>query len=123
MSALPRPHVPVGLHHEPVHRVTVVTLEGELDMAVLSLLHQVFAETASATSPHIVIDMRQVDFVDCSALGAFVLACRSTAAVGGRLRIVGARPQPRQLLKMTGLDAVFCLYDDLDSAIEGDSSA
>jgi anti-sigma B factor antagonist len=119
---LSRTYLPFGLHHWPAHRVTVVTLEGEVDIAVSALLQHVFPDLVSSTSPHIAIDLRRVDFMDCSALGAFVLAYRSTAAVGGRLRIVGAQPQPRRLLSMTGLDAVFPLYEDLDSAFEGVSA-
>jgi anti-sigma B factor antagonist len=95
-----------------------VTLAGELDLAATPELCCALRSMAAATHPHVVIDLALVDFMDCSALGAFVVAYRKTRTAGGCLRIVNPQHEPARLLHASELDGVFCLFATLDAATE-----
>lgn len=97
--------------------VTLVTLAGELDLACASLLRRTLLRLPSTVLPEVVTDLHEVDFMDCSAVGVFVLAHRRAATVGGRLHIAEAAPQPRRLLDMARLDSVFCLHETLEASV------
>jgi len=118
-SASPRTYVPVLLERRADEKATVVVLTGELDVAVASTLHRMLPEIPSATLPNIVVDLRRVDFIDCSAVGALVRAHRCAASVGGHVRVVGARPQPLRLLQLTGLAGVLRVRGPSDADHEG----
>jgi anti-anti-sigma factor len=97
---------------------TVVTLAGELDLAESLVLRRALTRLPDASLPNVVADLRCVDFMDCSALRAFVSAHLAVASQGGCLRIVVRHQQPLDLLRMTGLTAVFCLHDRLGTAVD-----
>ncbi|MGI8901761.1 MAG: STAS domain-containing protein [Nocardioides sp.] len=99
-----------------VRGCTVVTLGGELDLGVTAELRRALTRLASATHPHVVVDLRLVDFMDCSALGAFVWAYRAARASGGCLHIVPSHKGSDRLLYASELDGVFCLFATLDAA-------
>lgn len=96
---------------------TVVTLEGEFDLAIAPLLRQTLVWLPSRALPDVVADLHGVVFLDCSAVGAFVMVHKRAAKVSGRLHIAGATPQSRRLLDLTRLDSVFCLHDTVDAAV------
>ena len=113
-----RPNRTTTILVEPtsVDATTVVTLAGELDLFDCRRLHRTFATSLSATRPNLVLDLRRVDFVDCSVLGVLVVAHAGAATLGGRLSIAGAQRLPLRLLRLTGLNTVFHVLDSLGPA-------
>ena len=104
------------LDRRVVRGCTVVTLAGELDLHAGSVLHRALVSTASATEPHVVVDLGLVDFMDCSALAAFERAALEARDAGGCLRLVDAHRTAARLLQAFELDRVFCLCGSLDAA-------
>jgi len=107
----------VLLEQRPLQQATILVLSGELDVSVTPDLRRICRTLASEALPNVVIDLRRVEFMDCSVLGAFVLAHRRAVTAGGRVCIVGTAPGPRRVLRLGGLDDVFCLHDTLGSAL------
>jgi anti-sigma B factor antagonist len=92
---------------------TIVTLAGELDLCDCCRLHRAFAGTLSAERPNLVLDLRRVDFIDCSVLRVLVMAHAKATTLGGRLSITGSSGLPLRLLRLTGLHTVFDVHDPL----------
>lgn len=81
---------------------TKIVLGGELDMATAPILeeHLLRAESDGATT--ILIDLRELTFVDSSGLHAF-LSARSRAEMNGRqLLLIGAKAPVRRVFELTG---------------------
>lgn len=106
----------IVLHRNPSRRATILCLSGELDLETASALRRIFRDIPSAVSPNVVVDVRRVDFMDCSVLGVLVLAHRRATLLGGYLHIVGAHRQPLRLLQVTGLHSCFALSNESDSS-------
>ncbi|MFI7407119.1 STAS domain-containing protein [Streptomyces sp. NPDC049627] len=82
---------------------TVVEVLGEIDLATEALLAEhLYAATASAQSD-VLVDLRQVDFFDCSGLRVLCRAETRARDHGGRLRVVADAPRIRRLLGGAGL--------------------
>ncbi|MCC7145271.1 MAG: STAS domain-containing protein [Phycisphaeraceae bacterium] len=65
---------------------------------------------------HFLLDMRKVEYVDSSCIGSLVTFLQDLEHVRGRLALANCQPNVAFLFKVTRLDTVFTLYDDLDQA-------
>lgn len=90
----------------------VVTLTGELDLHVVREINDALTG-ALATHRHVACDTTSVTFADSSILGTFVMVARAAEQAGGTFRLVGAQPNLRRLLRLTGLDQILVLHEDV----------
>ncbi len=65
---------------------------------------------------HFVVDMQHVDFLASDALGYFVMFCQDLRDVRGKFAFAACRPNIEFLFKVTCLDMVCTLCEDLDEA-------
>lgn len=86
--------------------VTSIALSGELDMATVPILNDQLAALQSDGARGIVLDLRDLSFVDSSGLHALVRAYRRAETDGHRLLLVGANPSTRRLCEMTGTEFI-----------------
>ncbi|MGH3189404.1 MAG: STAS domain-containing protein [Streptosporangiaceae bacterium] len=94
-----------------------VTVAGEIDIATVARLRERLFELAASGQP-LIADLDQVSFIDSAGLAALVGAARRAAAHGASLHVICARPQTRQLFRLTGLDRQIPLARTLDEALE-----
>ena len=99
-----------------VNGLTVVQLAGELDVVTVPDLRRELVVSTSATLPDLVLDLRDVEFLDCGVVGVLVAARSRATAAGGCLRLVGVQQRPRRLLSLCRLDQVFCIHESFASA-------
>jgi anti-anti-sigma factor len=83
-------------------RTSVITLCGELDVAVTYAVARALAYAFDHVGPRIVLDMADVSFADTSGLAAVVEFARRTRECGGQIVLVGANPQVVRLLEAAG---------------------
>jgi anti-anti-sigma factor len=65
---------------------------------------------------HVVLDMAAVQYIDSMCLGALVSFLQELEHVRGRLGLANCQANVAFLFKVTRLDSVFSLYDDLATA-------
>jgi anti-sigma B factor antagonist len=82
---------------------TVVEVAGEIDLATADLLGEHLDAVTTVPGSDVLVDLRRVDFFDCSGLRVLCRAESRTRERGGRLRIVSDAPQIRRLLLGSGL--------------------
>lgn len=93
--------------------VASIALRGELDMATVPDLEGHLAPFESDGVSAIMLDMRELTFIDSVALHSLVRARERAKTNGQRLILVGARPSARRLFEITGTEY---LLDDQDAA-------
>lgn len=84
--------------------VARIALEGELDIATAPVVSDHIARFEEAGAAAIMLDMRDLTFVDCSALRIFLAARERSKANGHRFILVGANPRARRLFKLCGTE-------------------
>lgn len=120
---MPRPGdvIPPPNPHARTYRIggiTVVELSGEIDLGSAPQVDpHLTAVTLRPTPPLVVLDLNQLEFIDCYGLSLLVRARRRLVDRGGRLRMACDHPPTRKLLAMTGLDGLFHPLRSLDDAL------
>ena len=95
----------------------ILTAAGAIDIATVTRLREQLFALAASGRP-LVADLNQVSFIDSAGLSALVGAANRAAAHGGSLHVVCARPQIRQLFRLTGLDRRLAPARTLDEALD-----
>ena len=102
--------------HQPPSDWVVVNLAGEIDLAEVAALRSRLAAAAENSPGGVVVDVADVSFLSCAALGPLLEAQRN---LGGRLRLHRISPPVRMLLRLTGLDATFGRFGETDTTSPG----
>jgi anti-anti-sigma factor len=100
-----------------------VAPRGRVDADTSPELKLALQELASEGVLWIVVDLREVDFMDSSGLSALVSGLRALRERGGSLHLCRPQPQPLTALKLTMLDRVFPIFDTPDQALDFDQPA
>jgi anti-sigma B factor antagonist len=80
-------------------RGPIVTVAGELDLAVKDELRDVLAPLGGLVT----VDLTEVTFVDSSTIGVFVGVHNRLSSDGGALRLRNPQDMPRLALETVGL--------------------
>jgi anti-sigma B factor antagonist len=110
-----------SLREEPVRAVVerdggvVVELAGELDLYNVESVRRALLDSAASKPDRLVVDLSAVEFIDSTALGAFVEA-RSHLG-NGRFVLAGPGLEARRALEVSGLDRHFAVHASVDDAL------
>lgn len=81
----------------------VLSLEGELDMASAAQLQSAFEDADLATKTIVVLDLRQLHFVDSTGLRIILAARNRCRKRGQELTVTRGSQQVERLLSVTGM--------------------
>lgn len=81
-----------------------VTLSGEYDVSRQSELRD---QLLSSDDDLVVADLRDVSFLDSSAIHAFVDARNQLTAAGRTIRLINLHGMPKRVFDITGLSPIF----------------
>jgi anti-anti-sigma factor len=70
----------------------------------------------------VILDMREVDFIDSSGLGMLLSCYRHVSATSGELRLCNLNEQVRTLFELVRMHRVFDIYDSRAEAIQSFAS-
>jgi anti-anti-sigma factor len=101
----------------------VVSVGGEVDLETASRLGAHTLDAMREVSPHLVLDLSGVTFMDSTGLKVLLSLHRRAEAAGGTLAIAGASRSVRKVLSLTGLDQAFSVYDTVADATRGEGPA
>ncbi|WP_330324050.1 STAS domain-containing protein [Streptomyces pseudovenezuelae] len=82
---------------------TVVAAAGEIDLATAGFLQEHLDAATATGRPDVLVDLRGVEFFDCSGLRVLCRAESRARQRGGRLRVVTDGPRLHRLLRASGL--------------------
>ncbi|MCL6731676.1 anti-sigma factor antagonist [Streptomyces neyagawaensis] len=118
MSSDPTPPATDHLRVREDRGRTVLELHGEIDIAAAVEIIPHLDALTGRPSARIVIDLRHVEFFDCSGLRLLHRARHRVLDRGGELRLVCTHPLTLRVLKVTGLSRLLPPAPSLDAALE-----
>jgi anti-sigma B factor antagonist len=95
---------------------SLLSVEGDLDLASAPSLKWALADLQAAGSRHVVVDLAKVSFIDSTALGVLVGAQRQLDP-GVKLAIACAEENVLRIFELTGLDGMFEIVPTLQDAL------
>ena len=107
-----------------VSGVTIVDLRGRIVLGESSTgLRDLIQNLVVEGSKKILLNFRDVDYIDSSGLGELVSAFTSIRSQGGELKLLNLSKRVRSLLQITRLITVFDVTDDEVTSVESFSPA
>jgi anti-sigma B factor antagonist len=101
-----------------VEGIPVLDLQGRLTAGVYTdTLRDNIAALTHQGKNSLVLNMRQVDYVDSSGLGTLVLCFTALHQNGGSLKLTNLSRRQLELMVLTKLTTVFEVFDDESDAI------
>jgi anti-sigma B factor antagonist len=91
----------------------VVSVGGEVDLDTAAQLGDHALEALRA-SPHLLLDLTRVTFMDSTGLKVLLSIQRRADLAGGSFALAGAASPVRKILALTGLDQTFAVYDTVE---------
>ena len=80
----------------------VVKLRGDLDLGSADDLRERLNGVALDGKPEIVVDLRDLAFLDSSGLRELIVASRSAATIGRRFALIAGRDEIQRVFKISG---------------------
>ena len=101
---------------EIVNSVAKITLSGELDAAVAPDFKKAVEEAAGANAKRLALIVDALEYIASAGIRVFIFA-KQKMGPGTDIYVVGAQPQVRETLEMTGLTYSVQLVDSYDAAV------
>jgi anti-sigma B factor antagonist len=95
-----------------VEGVSIVDLRGRIDFGDGSArLREILGDLVTRGKTKVLLNMKDVDFVDSSGIGEMVRGHVQLAKIGGQLKLVNLSKHVNMLLQVTRLNKVFEIFD------------
>ena len=101
---------------EHAQGVVIIRLQGRLDQSGCDILAQVIDRHASKQA-HIVLDMRDVDYLSSSTIGLLVQIARDTPPAELRLALAAVQPHVQESIELSNLKKLFPIYKSIEEAL------
>lgn len=108
----------MNLKREEQGNVVLVQVKEErLDAHNADELKQELANLFEAGKSGVVVDLKEVRFIDSSGLGALVSGFKNASARQAGLKLSGVQSQVKSMFELTRLHRVFEIYSTMDDAL------
>lgn len=95
----------------------IVNLKGELDHHTsTSTRNKIDRDFNDSNIQHIILDMREITFMDSSGIGLIMGRYQKVKSKNGRMIVVSDNKYVDRILKMSGLLKIIEFYPDIDLA-------
>lgn len=101
-------------------QAVVVGVSGELDLASSPALEQELERGAASRAEVVIVDLRNLEFMDSTGLSVLVRAHQRATENGQRFGVVKGPQQVQRLLSLTGVADRLNLADSPDELLEAD---
>ncbi len=98
--------------------IPVMDLSGEVDAYTCSRLREAMIEVIDDGGSDLVVNMKDVEYIDSSGLGTLVGGLKRVSERQGSIAVCGTNSQIKKVFDITGLVKVFPLFSDEQEAIK-----
>ncbi|MFO7252118.1 MAG: STAS domain-containing protein [Actinomycetes bacterium] len=106
------------LDHRTEGQLTIVEVEGEIDVYTAPRLRELLIDLVNKGNFHLLVNMEKVDFLDSTGLGVLVGGLKRVRAHDGSLELVCTQERILKIFRITGLTKVFGIYSSVEEAKE-----
>lgn len=97
--------------------VSVIAVEGELDLSTAPRLKWMLVDSLDAGRTRLAVDISETTFIDSTALGVLI-GVKMRLEGDDRMAIVCARPNVLKIFEFAGVDDAFAIFSTLAQALE-----
>jgi anti-sigma B factor antagonist len=99
--------------------VAIVDLHGKVTLGEnTGILRDELRSLLSQGSKHIILNMKDVGYVDSAGLGELVGAYTTATNQGGSVKLIHLQGKMRDLMQITKLHTIFSIFEDENAAVQ-----
>ena len=95
----------------------VISVSGEVDLYNVSELKRALFSVTDGTYSSVVVDLKDVNYMDSSGIGALVAGQKKMRAHNGKFALINIHDDVLNILKLATLDRFFSIYEDENDLI------
>jgi len=95
----------------------VISVSGEVDLYNVSELKKALFSVTDGTYSSVVVDLKDVNYMDSSGIGALVAGQKKMRAHNGKFALINIHDYVLNILKLATLDRFFTIYEDENDLI------
>ncbi len=100
-------------------KTTILDISGDIDLAhSTEVRRMVLMEFRENRTPRVILNLRDVNYIDSSGVASLVEGLKASRDVGSRLILFGLSPIAHEVLQLSRLLKIFEIYDTEDKALE-----
>lgn len=100
-------------------KTTILDISGDIDLAhSTEVRRMVLLEFRQNRTPRVILNLREVNYIDSSGVASLVEGLKASRDVGSRLILFGLSPIAHEVLQLSRLLKIFEIYDTEDKALE-----
>ena len=96
--------------------ISVLGVTGEIDVHTAKEFKEAVDALIGAGQKHVVLDMRQVTYMDSSGFGTLLSATKRVRPRGGSVNLAGCTSAINRIMHITRLDSIFGVFDSVEEA-------
>jgi anti-sigma B factor antagonist len=100
----------------------LIRVGGEIDVYTAPQLREALLGLINGGVSHVIADLRAVEFLDSTGLGAIVGGHKRLRTSNGSLALAASPERIARLFRITGLDRAFFLYSSVPEAIAAEEA-
>ena len=98
--------------------IKIINIKGDIDVSVSDVLKELVQNFITEGSCNILFDMADVNYLDSSGLGVFVVAFKLTKANNGAVKVANLTMNVREVFEITKIDSFINIYNTIDEAVQ-----
>lgn len=110
------PSEAMHLHESVDDGIHVFHLRGEIDLHYAPVLRSLLSARVKAHCAALVLDMREVEFIDSTGLAVLIQYHRDCTKYGGKFCLAGLRGHVQHVLEIVRLDKMVPIFVEVDEA-------
>ncbi len=98
-------------------RVAVVSVTGRVDSSTAPELDSQLTQLVDGGKNHIVLDLKDVEYMSSAGLRAMVSTLKKVKRVNGDLRLANPSARVEEVLRLAGLTSIFSIHPTQEEAV------
>ena len=99
-------------------KTTIFDISGDIDLAHSGELRRVvLVEFREKRTPKVLLNLREVNYIDSSGVASLVEGLKASRDVGSRMILFGLSPIAHEVLQLSRLLTIFEIYDTEEKAL------
>ena len=99
--------------------ISILTLQGDIDLHHSPELRAVLQAKVKAKCPALLIDMKDVGYIDSSGLATLVEYFQGSRAYAGKVALTSLSARVKSVFELVRLNEIFPIYITVDEAKQG----